>query len=201
MKTLGLALFGMTLATGAQAITIVNGSFELPGTYSGPFTTLSAGSTALTGWDIDSGSIDLINTLWQNSDGFYSIDMDGNAPATISQQLNGLVVGQTYSILFDMAANVGGPDDFKTMTVAAGLDAQRYVFDGTGKSHANMGWETNQFDFVATATSEKLEFMSTSLSGAYGPALDNVRLAPIPLPAGGLLLVTGLGAMALRRRR
>lgn len=199
MKTFAIALAALAFAGSAHAATITNGSFEAPGTYSGPFTTFGAGTPAGFGWTV-TGSIDLINTHWQASDGSYSLDMDGFGPGSISQDISGLVVGREYKVLFDMAGNPDGGAPVKTLTAAAGYDAQRYSFDTTGQSRGDMGWVTHAFVFTATANTETLEFMSTSFSGPWGPALDNVRLAPVPLPAGGVLLLGGLGLLALRRK-
>lgn len=44
-----------------------------------------------------------------------------------------------------------------------------------------------------------LEFLYVSTNG--NPSILNVDVAPVPLPAGGLLILTGLGAMAALRRR
>src|SRR5258708_31625129 len=68
-----MSLAGSTFAfTGAS-----NGSFET-GTFDAQaFDTLSAGSTAITDWTVDSGTIDWIGTYWTASNGSRSIDLNG----------------------------------------------------------------------------------------------------------------------------
>lgn len=61
--------------------------------------------------------------------------------------------------------------------------------------------------FIAAGTTETLTItygdpVSGSVSGDFAEALLFVDAAPIPLPAGGLLLISGLaGAAAIARRR
>ncbi|MEM7470331.1 MAG: choice-of-anchor C family protein [Pseudomonadota bacterium] len=194
------AVLATGLATGANAA-VVNGSFEDPGTFNGNFTTFGAGSFALNGWTINSGSIDLINTYWENSDGFYSINLDGASPGSISQTMTGLSVGKSYKLAFDMAANTDGANDVVGVTAAVGRDFQSFTFDGTGNSRNDMGWLTYTMEFTATAQSMLLSFSSDSPSGPYGAALDNISVTAVPLPASGLLLLGALGGLALRSRK
>jgi len=202
----GIALFaGM-----AQAATIQNGSFENPDTI-GSFQTLTG--SALTGWTIGAGtSIDLVGSYWQASHGSQSIDLSGTgtgaAGGRISQSITDLVVGSTYKLLFDYAAN---PDRIgpavKKMFVSVGTSPSfttTWTFDRTGNTHAAMGWTTGVVGFTATAASMFLQFRNGEGSEA-GMALDNVRIvsdtAPVPLPASGALLPIALGLLAFRRRR
>lgn len=196
----------MAVGTAASAATIQNGGFEEPGTFSGGFTTIGAGSSYLTGWSIDYGSVDLINTFWQNSEGDYSLDLDGSAVSAISQEIGGLTIGQAYTVLFDLAGNPQGRPTVKSLEVMAGADIGLYTFDTSTTSLVDMGWVTESFTFTATATTETLTFSSTTGGNFYGPALDNIRFqdaAPVPLPASLPLLgvaLIGMGALARRRK-
>ena len=195
MKILGL-LAGAALLLGAQsayAVTINNGSFET-GTAPGAFTPVGAGGTNITGWTVDSGSIDYIGNYWTASDGARSVDMSGGGAGQISQALSGLTIGQQYTITFDLAGNPAGGPIVKDLEVSAGGITSLYSFDTTGQSLSDMGWATQTFVFVATATTDTLAFLSLN-NTSYGPALDNVTIAATPIPGAILLFGSALGGM------
>lgn len=196
-----IAVATVLLAGAAQASIVTNGSFELPGTFVGGFTTYGTGSTAITGWTVGSGSVDLINTYWQAADGSYSLDMSGGSAGSIWQTIGGLVAGEHYILSFALAGN---PDQgsVKSLTAEVGATSGTYTFDSTGKSHGAMGWTTETLAFTATGSTELLRFTSNT-NTAYGPALDNVSvaLAPVPLPAGAAAMGGAFGLLALLRRR
>jgi hypothetical protein len=64
------------------------------------------------------------------------------------------------------------------------------------------GWELITREFrVENAGDFSVFFVATGRNDAVGGLIDNASLAPIPLPASGLLLLAGLGGMAAMRRR
>lgn len=181
---------------------VVNGSFEAP-IVQGSWDTYHAPSVAVSGWVLQSGSIDHIGGYWQAAEGVQSLDMNGNTTAggSIYQDLS-TVAGQEYTLSFAIAGNPDGPPVVKTLEVKWGGGAVATVSsDTTGNTRANMGWETHSFTVVASGATSRLEFTSQD-QGFYGAALDNVRVTAVPLPgtmsgAAALLAMVGL----VRRRR
>jgi choice-of-anchor C domain-containing protein len=200
MKFLFLALALSAAAGSAGAATVQNGGFEQPGSFAGSFQTIGAGSAALPGWSISGTSVDLIYAYWQPAGDKYSLDLSGNAPSTISQTISDLMIDQRYTLSFMLAGNPAGGPGVKSVRVSIGGDMQTFTFDTNGKSLAAMGWIGKSLDFTARETSLVLSFTALD-GGAYGPALDDIAISPIPLPAGAPLLLAGLGALAVMRRR
>ena len=207
MKTfasIGAAVLALGLiSTGAEAASIIaNGSFET-GTDPSPYATYGAG--AFNGWTIDAGTIDYIGDYWQASDGVRSVDLAGNSPGTLSQTF-ATSIGTKYFVSFDLAGNPDNADKIKeiySQVVSGGLTTFTASFDATGKSHADMGWTTFVYSFVASATQSTLSFQSLDQECCWGPALDNVSVSAVPLPAALPLFGAGLAAFGVfaRRRR
>ncbi len=204
-----LALATTLVASSAWAAPFTNGSFET-GPAPGGFTTLAAGSTSITGWTVLSTNIDYIGSHWVAQDGSRSLDLNGSAIGGVAQTFD-TTAGSTYTVGFWIAGNPDGLPTVKALTATAGSTTFSTTFDVSGHSKSSMGWELRTFDFVASAGTTTLSFVSTIGSPCcYGPALDNVTVtpkdqspAPVPEPASLLLLGTGLlsGARAARRRR
>lgn len=205
-RSIALAIVMMVASAGAARAStlIIDGGFE-GGADPGTFSTYGTGSLSLPGWTILSGSVDHIGTYWQPSEGSRSLDLSGNAPGAISQTFN-TTIGQKYVVSFDLAGN---PDEKETgvvktigTSIVTGLStfASTFTFDVTNTSKANMGWTAVSYSFIAEATSATLFFQSLT-NTAYGPALDNIAVAAVPLPASLPLFGAGLAGLAVMARR
>jgi choice-of-anchor C domain-containing protein len=185
-------------ATAAEATIVINGSFEQGPASVGTFRTYSTGSTAITGWTVTGGSVDLIGSYWNSSDGARSLDMSGNAPGTIVQTLS-TVAGQRYRLSFDVSSN---PDQasLKTMKVFFGNATPLNIVSPPVRRPLN--WVTHSQIFTADSAATQLKFQST-FGGPWGVALDNVAVnAVVPEPASWAMLIAGFGLVgAIMRRR
>lgn len=195
----------MALSFTASANLVVDGGFEM-GAVSGGYQTYSAVST-MGGWTVSAGSVDLIGSYWVGDPG-QSVDMAGLwQNGTIWQTILNTIPGAWYHLTFDMSGN---PDNNhqpqpKEVLVAFGNTTQTFSFSSTVNTHQNMGWQPRAGDFQANSTSTLLQF--TDVSGgvesgtAFGAAIDNVVLVPVPEPAttiAGALLLLPFGASAVR---
>lgn len=205
IQTIALAaalLAGATQANAANNL-VVNGDFEAQTVVdtSAGFDTFSSGSLSLVGWTIDLRTVDLVsNTYWTAAGGNNSLDLNGTNKGVISQVLS-TVVGQVYTLSFDLAGNpVAGPT-LKGLSVNLG-PVGLYSFNTTGHSTGSMGWTRYTTQFAAVDTSTTLSFASMT-KGAAGPALDNISVTAVPEPETYALMLAGLAAvgMAARRRK
>jgi choice-of-anchor C domain-containing protein len=196
-RAAALLLAAMPL-TAADATVVLNGSFEQGPASVGSFTTFGTGSTAITGWTVTGGSVDVIGSYWNHSDGRRSLDLSGNQAGTIAQMIP-TIAGKRYTVSFDISSN---PDRAfaKSMLVGFG-SATPVAVTFTGPIQRPLQWQSVSLRFVADAPTTRLSFRSTT-NGAWGIALDNVS-AVIPEPATWTMLITGFAFVgaSLRSRR
>jgi choice-of-anchor C domain-containing protein len=192
-------------ATAANAVTLVNGSFE-DGTAIAPggFVTLETGdTTSITGWTVLSDGIDYIGTYWQASEGSRSLDLSALTSGGILQSVSGFEVGKRYRITFDLSGNPDGGDNPKRMTMSAtGGVAATYVYTLTDNTRADMNWTTLTYEFIASGIEQDIQFRSLELNPS-GTALDNVSISLVPEPTTWALLIAGFAmtGVAMRRRQ
>src|SRR5262245_21741245 len=126
---------------------LVNGSFEEgPETPGGGFSTLEKDSTALKGWVVSQGNIDVVDSLyWKAADGKRSLDMNGGTAGAISQTFK-TKKGQKYCVRFALAGSAGNAPTEKRLQISAGGKTTEFTFDVTGKTRTDMGWVSKTWE-------------------------------------------------------
>lgn len=197
-------------ATSANAVTLINGSFEDGAAIgAGGFETLTTGdTTSITGWEVLSDGVDYIGSYWVASDGTRSLDLSALTSGGIRQSISGFETGKTYTVSFDVSANFAGGNDTKdfVMSVTGGVPYMDSYTRTAANTAENMLWQTYTYTFTATGEVQDIQFRSLE-NNASGIALDNVSISLVPSivpePAAWVLLIAGFGmvGVALRGRR
>ncbi len=212
------AAFGS--ATAANAVSIINGSFETL-TVSVPVGTgpnfnssykeeLAPNGVAITGWNIGVvgpvglAGVDIIRNYWQASNGSYSLDMNARGAGSVSQLLTGLQNGFSYTLTFDLSKNPQGAASKSVLLSVGNLTPVTYTYS-LANTRAAMNWQSQSYTFAAVGTTALLTFESLT-GGAFGVALDNVDIrqtfaTQVPEPESWMLMVAGFGMVGFAARR
>jgi choice-of-anchor C domain-containing protein len=164
-------------ASAAAVNLIKNGGFDM-GPQPSYFATYAKGSTAIPGWIVTMGTVDLIGPNWHDADrGKSSVDLDGTpGPGAIAQSF-ATKKGAKYTVSFALAANPECGPAVKHLMVTLGSARRLYAFDSSHTSGAHMGWQTKSFSFTANGSRSALTFASLDPKGSLcGPAIDAVRV-------------------------
>jgi choice-of-anchor C domain-containing protein len=200
------AAAALIVAGSAGAATIANGGFAGPGDANGSFQTVGVSTDVIPGWTVSSGDVDWITGYWQSSDGDgFSVDLNGNHPGAISQTID-TVIGQTYTLTFDMSGNPDNGSDVRLILADLGGPATTFSYnlDVSANSRSNMNWTPQSLNFTATGDSTTITFASGNTNCCFGAAIDNVAIAnAVPEPSSWALMLTGFLGMGtvLRRSR
>ena len=193
---LALSQFGI-----AQAAALADGSFT-QGSSAGSFTTVAAGQT-IGPWTVTGNSVDLIGSYWEKTPaGGFTVDLDGNGRGGIKQTISNLAAGE-YELSFYLGGNPDGGTAAKHLNVSIDGITIPYTFVDTGATHADMGYEFEDFFFTLTSpTTTTLSFTSTDpAADAYGAVIGQVSLTAVPEPGSMALLLAGLGLLTTVARR
>jgi hypothetical protein len=138
---------------------------------------------------------------------FLGIDGDTNYAVPLTQTLNGLQVGTSYSVFFyQAAAQQSGFNGATTeqWQVSLGSDSQVSTLMNT-PDHGSVGWNAQTMTFKATAASEVLKFLALGTPNGQPPFvfLDgvNVQVATPEPSTWALLSIAGLSAWIVLKRR
>jgi len=212
-----LALAALVAGGEASASLVTNGGFEAPEIAPGGSRAYRKLSESLVpGWSTTDSAIE----LWANGfgsvrsyEGDQHLELHANIRGTVFQEILGVVAGQRLTLSFAHRARTQGAseDRMRVQVIDAGVDGAFGTTDDgtlfTSDYTAPFGaWSVNSGTTDA-ASGAPLRLAFTGISSAndrasYGNFVDDVRLdvTPIPLPAGVVLLGTGIVAFGVARR-
>lgn len=217
MKSLRLATLSVLLLaafTARAESLVVNGSLNgsianmdvptgwtvLAGT---PDTMDPTSNVGVSGWL----SFGVAPTVSPDGGTWVGLGINGSYIESFGQSLNGLTVGQTYTVSWQ-AANFGINNQANSYL---GSNAIGVMLDGASIGQGSTlslssNWSTQSLTFVATSASQLLSFSLASTEKAYlgidGISVTAGGVAPaVPEPSTWALMAIGLVGMAAMRRR
>ncbi len=176
----GAAAAVLTLSGPAFAKTIINnGSFE----------------SGLTGWTVSRGTVDIETAPIAPQDGTAFAELVGQTNALLRQTVK-LKTGRYVLSLWYSPEAATKAATSKLGWNMGGL-ATGVLSTANGATVGN--WVQLQVEFLVHAT--KNYQLSLANYGKAGGFVDNVAIAPVPLPAAGFGLLGAMGVLAGLRRR
>jgi hypothetical protein len=204
----GIALLFVVATQPTRADLIVNGSFEIPVTTAGSSTTLSGGSTIMTGWTVVGVDVLLLNTTYGEpgngvnqfnaSSGLNSVDLTGagnTGPTDGVTQTVATTSGQTYLLSFDVGRASGGSLYATPATDDLSINGgPRISFTNSNSTPGMINWHTFTQQFVATGASTTITFLNGTPAGTSEAGLDNVSLVAVAaIPEPSVMALAGFG--------
>jgi hypothetical protein len=199
---LGLSL--PLLVTAAPVNLIQNGSFEDVSSASG-IQSQAAGTwaiySAIPGWTSTGSGIEVRNNVAGTAfDGVDFVELDAASNSIMLQSIT-TVAAEIYTLSFYYAPRGGTstrPADTNDIMVYWNNDVLA-TQSGVGTASGN-AWKRYEYQVVGTGM-DRLRFAATGTSDSYGGSLDRVSLHRVPEPGSVPLVLAGLAAAALARRR
>jgi len=159
---------------------LINGSFEQGPVVSG-YLPVDSGSTAIKGWKVTRGQIDVNETNYNSADGKRSIDLHGTPGYGGVEQSFKTIKGHRYRVTFSMSGAPAYAVAIKRLAVSAAGKSQEFAFDTTDKKPDDMGWIDYAWEFNAIDESTNLEIRTVMTTDPLaGPFIDHVRVWDVP---------------------
>jgi hypothetical protein len=156
------------------------------------------------------GPINFWSTPGASPDGGNAITSDAATESGIlSQTINGLKAGDTYTLSF-YQATMQATDQKEPFSasweVSLGNSADQFSTTMNNPGQASTGWVEDTMTFTATSAQEALNFFATTVGGDEPPflLLDGVSLTdstPVPEPASFGLAMVGLAGVYFASRK
>ena len=213
---LGVAAALGVAASAARADLLSNGSFEDNSCGPAEFCTVISGGAPLPDWTL-AGSVNVVaNSYWQAGQGLWSIDLNGDAPGTISQSFMPLATGPNlYSLTLMLSGNPQGQPFDKELRVELGnatflqgnpsqivLTFNTSSFPNRLQPITDMMWAMKgSYLFTADSVDDVTVTFASFTPGASGPVLDNIVVTQVPEPVSLITLLAGLGMLGFMARR
>jgi choice-of-anchor C domain-containing protein len=206
MRILFAACTAIALASSAQAITVINGSFENGINPAGSTYVATGDATSITGWTVLAQGVDYVDSsIWDAARGSRSVDLSGLTSGGILQTVAGFTIGKIYRVRVDVSANPFDPlprPRGKQLLISTSQNTplnSTYILT-SANSPNNMLYETVEYQFTANRTSMPIRLQSRE-NNAFGVVIDNVRVSAVPEMSTWILLCGGMGMIGLSLRR
>ena len=210
MGKLGLTLaLVFSLASGASANLIANGSFETPAFPAGTnYEYIPGGSTTISGWDTVHTGVERINLSTYGGGVGYGFAHDGAVSLDLNtdhgvgggiQQAISTAVGAEYLLTFYQGTYVDhGRDGNSNIVASAGSSSQTFSYTNSAPT---ISWTAQTLIFTATAPTTLVSFTNFDSPSQNFSHIDSVSVSLVPEPTTALLLGIGLASLAARREK
>ena len=129
-------------------------------------------------WQVDSGSVKLIESWAGSPQGGPLVDLVGGVAGSISQNVD-TEVGKTYQLGFVLSGNfnIAVEHELRVGTGAATTDITVHKPDHWAEN--NLLWESRSVSFVATSSSTNISFSSLSIAGTEGALIGDISVIEV----------------------